>query len=146
MQGNLLNLLQSQTDLSCVSRKSLAIPWPRLWASTAGRMGPTPGWETKVPQAPRHGQKVCMCVCGGGGFPRGAGVKNSAASAEATGEAGSIPGSGRSPGGASGNPLQESCLGNPTDRGARRATVHGLQSRTQLSNSVRNNVHVCVFL
>ena len=36
-----------------------------------------------------------------------------------------IPESGRSPGKGNGNPLQYSCLGNPTDRGAWRATVHG---------------------
>ena len=37
---------------------------------------------------------------------------------------GSIPGSGRSPGGEHGNPLQYSCLGNPMDRGACQATDH----------------------
>ena len=37
-----------------------------------------------------------------------------------------IPGSGRSPGGGNGNPLQYSCLENPMDRGAWRATVHGV--------------------
>ena len=37
-----------------------------------------------------------------------------------------IPGSGRSPGEGNGNPLQYSCLGNPTDRGSWRATVHGV--------------------
>ena len=37
-----------------------------------------------------------------------------------------IPGSGRSPGGGNGNPLQYSCLGNPMDRGAWWATVHGV--------------------
>ena len=37
-----------------------------------------------------------------------------------------IPGSGRSPGGGHGNPLQDSCLENPMSRGARRATVHGV--------------------
>ena len=41
------------------------------------------------------------------------------------GDMGSISGSGRSPGEGSGNPLQCSCLGNPMDRGAWRATVHG---------------------
>ena len=39
---------------------------------------------------------------------------------------GSIPGSGRSPGGGYGYPLQYSCLENPIDRGAWRATVHGV--------------------
>jgi len=37
-----------------------------------------------------------------------------------------FPESGRSPGGGNGNPLQYSCLGNPTDRGAWHATVHGI--------------------
>ena len=37
---------------------------------------------------------------------------------------GLIPGSGRSPGGGHNNPLQHSCLENPMDRGAWRATVH----------------------
>ena len=37
---------------------------------------------------------------------------------------GSIPGSGKSPGEAHGNPLQYSCLGDPMDRGAWRVTVH----------------------
>ena len=45
-------------------------------------------------------------------------VKNPAAKA---GDAGLIPGSGRSPGEGNGNSLQYSCLGNPKDRGA---TVH----------------------
>ena len=39
-------------------------------------------------------------------------------------DAGSIPGSGSSPGGVHGNPLQYSCLENPTDRGDWWATVH----------------------
>ena len=44
-----------------------------------------------------------------------------------------IPGSGRSPGGGHGYPLQCSCLDNPMDRGAWRATVHGVvKSRTRL--------------
>ena len=41
------------------------------------------------------------------------------------GDADSIPGSGRSPGEGNGNPLQYSCLGNPTERGTWQATVHG---------------------
>ena len=48
-------------------------------------------------------------------------VKNPPANA---GDEGSIPGSGRSPGGGNGNPLQYSCVGNPIDRGAWRATAH----------------------
>ena len=47
--------------------------------------------------------------------------------------AGSIPGSGRPPRGGSSNPLQSSCLESPLDRGAWRATVHGVaKSQTRL--------------
>ena len=50
--------------------------------------------------------------------------------------AGSIPGSGRSPGGGHGNPLQDSCLEKTLmDRGAWWATVHGVgKRRTRLSD------------
>ena len=49
-------------------------------------------------------------------------------------DVGSIPGSGRSPGEGNGNPLQYPCLGNPMDRGAWWATIHGAaKSRTRLS-------------
>ena len=65
------------------------------------------------------------------GFPGGSVVKNLLASA---GELGSIPGSGWSPGGGNDNPLQYSCLGNPMDKGAWWATVHGVaESWTWLS-------------
>ena len=51
------------------------------------------------------------------------------------GDAGLIPGTGRSPGGRNGNPLQYSCLGNSMDRGTWRAKVHGVaKSRTTLSH------------
>ena len=44
-------------------------------------------------------------------------VKNLPANARDTRDMSSIPGSGRSPGEGNGNPLQYSCMGNPTDRG-----------------------------
>ena len=47
---------------------------------------------------------------------------------------GSIPGSGRFPGGRPGHPLQYSCLENPMDGGAWQATVHRVASWTRLSN------------
>ena len=53
-------------------------------------------------------------------------VKNQPATAGDTGDAGSIPESGRAPGEGNGNPLQYSCLGNPMGRGAWWATVHGV--------------------
>ena len=52
-------------------------------------------------------------------------VKNPPANTGDTGDLGSIPGLERSPGGGNGNPLQYSCLEDPTDRGeAWRATVY----------------------
>ena len=51
-------------------------------------------------------------------------VKNPRANAGEAGDSGLIPGSGRSPGGGHGNPLQYSCLETPMDRGAWRARVH----------------------
>ena len=65
-------------------------------------------------------------------FPGGSEVKASACNA---GDLGSIPGSGRSPGEGTGNPLQYSCLENPIDGEAWWATVHGVaKSRTRLSD------------
>ena len=57
------------------------------------------------------------------GFPGGKVVKNPPANVEESGDAGSIPGSGRSFGGGNCNPLQNSCLKNPKERGAWQATV-----------------------
>ena len=78
---------------------------------------------------------VCVCVCVCVTFihlsvdrhldwlPRWLSDKESACNA---GDAGSIPGSGRSRGGGNGNPLQYSYLENSMDRGALQATVHGV--------------------
>ena len=60
-------------------------------------------------------------------------IKNPPANA---GDMGSISGSARFPGEGNGNLLQYSCLGNPMDRGAWQATVHGVDSQTQLSNQI----------
>ena len=58
-------------------------------------------------------------------------VKSLPASAGDVKDTGSFPGSGRSLGGGNGNPLQYSCLENSMDRGAWRATVHGV-TRSQI--------------
>ena len=67
-------------------------------------------------------ENVCHGVSRLEGFPGGSVEKNLPANA---GDVGSIPGLGRSLGG-NDNPLQDSCLGNPMDRGAWRAMVHGV--------------------
>ena len=58
------------------------------------------------------------------GFPGASVVKNPPANIGDSGDMGSITGSGRSPGGVNGTPLQYSCLKNTMDREAWRATVH----------------------
>ena len=67
--------------------------------------------------------------------PRGTGAKNSAANAEATGDAGSIR---KIPWRRNGNPLQESCLGNPTDR-----SLAGYSPRVADSDT-HEQQHACV--
>ena len=58
-----------------------------------------------------------------GGFPGGSVVKNSPTNA--AGDMSSVSGSGRSPEGRNGSPLQYSCLGDPMDRGVWQAAAHG---------------------
>ena len=70
------------------------------------------------------------------GFPGSSAGKEFACNAR---DPGLIPESGRSPGGGQGNPLQYSCLENPMDRGAWRATVHGAaKSQTCLSDYMQH--------
>ena len=65
------------------------------------------------------------------GFPSGSDGKESACK---VGDPGSIPGLGRSLGEGNGNPLYYSCLENSMNRGAWRATVHGVtKSQTRLT-------------
>ena len=62
----------------------------------------------------------------GTGFQGGTVVKNLPANVGNAGDLGLISGLGRSPGEGRGNPLQYSCLGNPMNRGAQWAIVHGV--------------------
>ena len=68
------------------------------------------------------------------GSSGGSVVKNPPASGRDAGNVGLISGSGRSPGGGNGNPLQYSCLGNPMDRGAWQLESRRSQSRAWLTN------------
>ena len=68
-------------------------------------------------------------------------VKNRPANAGDRRDSGSIPGSGRFPGGGHGNPLQYSCLENPLDRGAWRATVHGVAQSGTPPKRLRTHAH-----
>ena len=60
-------------------------------------------------------------------IPGGTVVKNPPTNAGDSRDTDSLPGLERSPGGENGNPLQYSCLGNPMDRGAWWAKVHGVE-------------------
>ena len=94
----------------------------------------TPELETWTESCDENLQKVFLKVfyLHIRGLPDGSVVKNPLANA---GDVSSIPGSGRYPGGGNVNPLQYSCLGNPMDRGAWRATAYGVtKSWTQLSD------------
>ena len=69
-------------------------------------------------------------------------VKNPPTNAGDLRDIGSIPESGRSPGEGNGNPLQYSYLGNPMDRGAWQALVHGVEkSQTWLTDGAQANEH-----
>ena len=70
-------------------------------------------------------------------------VKNPPASAGDVRDAGSIPGSERSPGKGNGSPIQYFCLENPMDRGGWKATVHGVTKNwTQLGNFIYTETHI----
>ena len=81
------------------------------------------GSTSKIPDLTGLGMR-----CENLGFPSGSVIKNPPANA---GDTGLILGSGRSPGGGIGNPLQFSCLKNSLDSGVWWAALHGVaQSRT----------------
>ena len=81
----------------------------------------------RLPPVPRPGRTVALRkLCS---FPYVPSTDQWLSAKESTcnaGDAGSIPGLVRTPGEGNGNPFQYSCLGNPTDTGARRVTVHGV--------------------
>ena len=87
---------------------------------------------------------VCVCVCIYiyiWGFPGGSVVEPTASA----GDASSIPGSGRSPGGGNDNSLQYSCLKIPIDRGSWQATVHGVTKRVGHNSATEQQQYICVY-
>ena len=83
---------------------------------------PCPG-EADVLAGESEKKQISQCI-DTNGLPQWLSGKESACNAEDAGDTGSIPGSGRSPGGGHGNPLQYSCLENPMDRETWWAIVH----------------------
>ena len=72
-------------------------------------------------------------------------VKDLPASTGDTGDTGSIPESGRSPGGENGNPLQYSCLENSMDRGAWQATDYRVAKSWMCLSLHTQNKYILVY-
>ena len=102
---------------------SLVVQCLRLCAPNVGSLGLIPGQETRS-----HRPQLF-------GFPAGSDSKESACN---VGHPGLISGSSRSPGKGTDNPYQNSCLENRMDRGAWRATVHGV---TESDMTEQPNTH-----
>ena len=73
------------------------------------------------------------------GFPDGSVVKNMPANA---GDMDLIPESGRYPGEENGNPLHYSCLGNPMERGAWKARVHGITEELDMALAIKQQQNI----
>ena len=76
------------------------------------------------------------------GFPGGSVVKNPPANTGDARDVDSIPGLGRSPGEGNGNLLQNSCLGNPMDKGAWWATVNGVTKESDMTEQLTTTIHL----
>ena len=80
------------------------------------------------------------------GFPGGASGKGLVCQCRRHKRHGLIPGSGRSPGGGHGNPLQSTCLENPMDRGTWWTIVHGIaESQARVSASAHTYAYMCIY-
>ena len=137
MQGARFSSLVGKTR-SCMPQGSPKILWATTKAWCSQKKTPNPKSSTMptilgsaAHKSPPHecwrhhpGQtRVLLLGSPTTTSPSGSGDKESACN---SGDMGSIPGSGRSPGGGNGNPVQYSWLENPKDRRAWRATVHGV--------------------
>ena len=120
-----------------------SVLWPRSSVTSRGQSQPRWSWrgtdlrrlESSVDFSHLHtevGLGPSFKLFRVSSFPGGSEDKVSACNA---GDPGSIPGLGKSPGEGNGDPFQYSCLENPMDRGAWRATVHGVsKSWTRLND------------
>ena len=106
-------------------------PWERVKC-----MFPCPGPRKETLWSPDLGLCVWHSPSHFGGYPGGSVIKNLPANA---GDSGSVPGSRRAPGGGHGNPLQDSCLGNPTDRGAWRRYSPWSRKDSDMTEQLNNS-------
>ena len=116
------------------------IAWKIPWTEEPGRLQSMElqrvwhDWATSLHFISLHQDKKIQItkIMKERSFPGGSVGRESTCNA---GDPSSTPGWGRSPGEGNGNPLQYSCLENPTDRGAQWAPVHGVaKSQTRLSD------------
>ena len=113
------------------------------------------GHKIRYELVPQSHYCVCMCIWANHGPLRASRVtlvvKNPSANAGDIRHSALIPGVGRPHGGGHGNPPRYSCLQNPTDRGAWRATVHRVaKSQTRLeqlsTHAVQEDLFVYIFV
>ena len=120
-----------------ISRKYIATLHKNIFTFTTSIHPEIEGWSSDVIDVQRESKYYGFFFFWRApryvrGSPGGSHGKEAVCNA---GDWGLIPESGRSPGEGNGNPLQYSCLENPMDRGAWRATVHGVaKSQTRLSD------------
>jgi len=112
---------------------------PLQYSCPENSMDGRQSWDCKIVHKNKlvifyNHSSICM------GFPGGSVVKNPSAN---VGAAGSVHGWGRSPGEGNGNSLQRSYLGNPMNRGAWLATVHGISKEQDITQWL-NNKSVCI--
>ena len=114
---------------------------PQAEPRAAMRIGEREGGGWSPSSWERKGEDIWVVVMWPQGFPGGSRVKNLPANAE---DMSLIPGLGRSPGEGNGNPLQYSCLGNPMDRGAWQATVHGATKESDMTQQLNDRDKVAI--
>ena len=106
------------------------------WVSLAPQARPAPTWAV-VPEK--------QALLSTQSSPGGSVVSYLPASAGGKGDKGSIPGSGRSPGGGRGSPLQCSCLESPVERGTWQGMVHGVTKSWTWLSTGRSSLQLLVY-
>ena len=123
-----------------VKQRQVVLRWAPAICSSCGHPHPLSACTTLDKSLRRTCQSPFLISISSevNGFPGGSGVKKSACQCRRRKRPRFDPGSGRSPGEGNANPLQYSCLENPTDRGARQAPVHGV-----VKSQAGLNMHSC---